>query len=182
MAGGINLSAGVEVQAPVPADNRSFNGTVPYTSVAQALSLIKPFQRYKELLVYIGADANSAVTYWFKDGVADANLVEKIVTVDVSGKADKLTHIAIEANITLDSSHNGNVLIVLQPNIVINIPPNLPADFNCVITSTNGNNYSFSADASLSVQYPSGLSFGENETCAISSFTHNGSNLILIRP
>ena len=77
MAGGIPLSSGIEVESQRPADARSYNVDVPYVSVSEALALIPTFKRFPKLEVYIGATANSAQIYWFKEGIEDADLVLK---------------------------------------------------------------------------------------------------------
>jgi hypothetical protein len=72
MPNGIQLSSGVLVGQPVPLDAK-FG---PYNSTADALNDIALGLRYQGLTVGIKS-GGSVVEYWFKDGVSDANFVEK---------------------------------------------------------------------------------------------------------
>ena len=72
MPTGIELSAGIVVGAAKPIDAKYG----PYASTAAALADIPAATRYKGLTV--GVETSGAVTeYWFRDGTADANFVEK---------------------------------------------------------------------------------------------------------
>jgi hypothetical protein len=72
MPTGIELSAGVVVGAARPLDAKYG----PYATTTAALADIPAATRYKGLTV--GIESSGAVTeYWFRDGVADANFVEK---------------------------------------------------------------------------------------------------------
>jgi hypothetical protein len=72
MPTGIELSAGIVVGAAKPIDAKYG----PYASTAAALADITSATRYKGLTV--GIESSGAVTeYWFRDGTADANFVEK---------------------------------------------------------------------------------------------------------
>jgi hypothetical protein len=77
MPSGIQLSSGVLVGQPVPLDAK-FG---PYDTVALALADLTSGFRYQGLTVGIKS-GNSIVEYWFKDGVADANFVEKVVAAN----------------------------------------------------------------------------------------------------
>lgn len=67
----INLSDSIRVGQQKPVDDKYFNGLSPYTSTAQVLLLVPVTQRHQGLKVNI-----AGVEYWFKDGIADINLVE----------------------------------------------------------------------------------------------------------
>jgi len=72
MPTGIELSAGIVVGAAKPIDAKYG----PYASTAAALADIPAATRYKGLTV--GVETSGAVTeYWFRDGTADANFVQK---------------------------------------------------------------------------------------------------------
>ena len=73
MPTGISLSAGVVVGQSKPLDAKYG----PYTSTAAALADIPVSTRYKGLTV--GIELNGKITeYWFQEGTADANFIEKI--------------------------------------------------------------------------------------------------------
>lgn len=85
---GIELSAGIVVGGNKPVDAK-FG---PYASTAAALADIGSTLRYKGLTVGI-ENAGQVVEYWFRNGVANADLVEKIPTSgisDISGLQDNL--------------------------------------------------------------------------------------------
>ena len=74
---GIELSAGIVVGANKPVDAK-FG---PYASTAAALADIGLTLRYKGLTV--GIETGGQVTeYWFRDGVANSDLVEKITPLE----------------------------------------------------------------------------------------------------
>lgn len=73
MPTGISLSAGVVVGQSKPLDAKYG----PYTSTAAALADIPVSTRYKGLTV--GIELNGKITeYWFQEGTADTNFIEKI--------------------------------------------------------------------------------------------------------
>ena len=74
---GIELSAGIVVGANKPVDAK-FG---PYASTAAALADIGTTLRYKGLTVGIET-GGQVVEYWFRDGVANADLVEKITPLE----------------------------------------------------------------------------------------------------
>jgi hypothetical protein len=77
MPTGIELSAGIVVGAAKPIDAKYG----PYASTAAALADIGPALRYKGLT--IGIESGSAVVeYWFRDGTANADFVEKITPLE----------------------------------------------------------------------------------------------------
>jgi|GEM_PF-5333643 len=85
---GIELSAGIVVGSNKPVDAKYG----PYASTAAAIADIGAALRYKGLTVGIEA-SGKVIEYWFRDGVANANLVEKIPTSgisDISGLQDNL--------------------------------------------------------------------------------------------
>lgn len=65
----INLSDSILIGQQKPVDDRYFNQLVPYTSVAEANSLIPVAKRHIGLFVNI----NSAL-YWYNGGISDVNL------------------------------------------------------------------------------------------------------------
>ena len=74
----INLADNIRVGQQKPIDDKYFNGLSPYTNVAQAKSLILSAVRHRGLTVNV-----AGVEWWWKDGIADNQLVVK--TVDLSG-------------------------------------------------------------------------------------------------
>jgi hypothetical protein len=68
----ITLNDNLQIQANKNIDNRYG----PYVSLAAALAGIATFQRSRGLTIGI-IEAGLLKEYWFKDGVADINLVEK---------------------------------------------------------------------------------------------------------
>ena len=76
---GIELSAGIVVGANKPVDAKYG----PYASTAAALADIGLTLRYKGLTV--GIETGGQVTeYWFRDGVTNSDLVEKITPLEAS--------------------------------------------------------------------------------------------------
>lgn len=69
----ILLNDSIKVQGGKPVEDKRLNNGVPYTSVDQVNSLIIPTDRYISLEVLI----NDKI-YWYKDGIEDQNLVEKL--------------------------------------------------------------------------------------------------------
>ena len=74
----INLADNIRVGQQKPIDDKYFNGLSPYTNVAQAKTLILSAVRHRGLTVNV-----AGVEWWWKDGIADNQLVVK--TVDLSG-------------------------------------------------------------------------------------------------
>jgi hypothetical protein len=77
MPTGIELSSGVLVGSPKSLDAKYG----PYDTVALALADILAGLRHQGLTVGIKS-GGSVVEYWFKDGVADADFVEKVVAAN----------------------------------------------------------------------------------------------------
>jgi hypothetical protein len=73
MPSGITLAAGVLVGSPIALDAKYG----PYDTAALALADLTSGLRYQGLTVGIKS-GSSIVEYWFKDGVGDANFVEKV--------------------------------------------------------------------------------------------------------
>jgi len=79
MPTGIELSAGIVVGASKPIDAKYG----PYASTAAALADITSALRYKGLT--IGIESGSAVVeYWFRDGITNADFVEKIIPLEAT--------------------------------------------------------------------------------------------------
>ena len=76
---GIELSAGIVVGANKPVDAKYG----PYASTAAALADIGLTLRYKGLTVGIET-GGQVVEYWFRNGVANADLVEKITPLEAT--------------------------------------------------------------------------------------------------
>lgn len=70
MGAGIPLSKGTYIESQNPNDAKYFNDTQPWTSVAEVLAGIPIGERHIGLTVNI-----DKVEYWFKEGIADADLV-----------------------------------------------------------------------------------------------------------
>lgn len=71
----VQLTPGILIVNPYPLDFKYFNSVTqtPYTDVAEVLTQVTSGYRHQGLTVNI-----AGVEYWFKEGVADANLVLKI--------------------------------------------------------------------------------------------------------
>jgi hypothetical protein len=80
----INLNDNINVSAPLPIDSRYGNGSslpfTAYTSTTTA-NTATAGKRYIGLTVIVGTPP---VEYWYKDGIADANLVPKYYNVVTS--------------------------------------------------------------------------------------------------
>lgn len=73
----IILNDNIKANIAKPLEDKRMNNGVPYTDVAQANSLLNPVvDRYESLEVVIGTPSNWSI-YWYKDGVADSDLVLK---------------------------------------------------------------------------------------------------------
>ena len=68
----IVLDDNIRVGQQKPADDKYFNNLVPYTSVAEANTLLLQSIRHIGLTINI-----NNVEYWYKDGIDDINLVIK---------------------------------------------------------------------------------------------------------
>ncbi len=82
----INVNDNFNVSAPLPIDGRYGNGSaLPFTSYASASSansFIPSGKRYVGLTVLVGTPA---VEYWYRSGIADADLVPKFYNFTDSG-------------------------------------------------------------------------------------------------
>jgi hypothetical protein len=81
----INLNDNINVSAPLPIDNRYGNGSsLPFTAYASttAANTATASRRYIGLTVVIGTPP---VEYWYRNGIADADLVPKYYNVVTSG-------------------------------------------------------------------------------------------------
>jgi hypothetical protein len=89
---GFQFAKPFDVTNPVSTDKRygKFNGsiTTPFSSKAEALDLIKPALRYQGLQCVILNGASIGL-YWWRDGVADEQLVLLQTDVDLSNYQQK---------------------------------------------------------------------------------------------
>lgn len=78
----IQLNTNIKIAAPTPFDKRylserTVNGSpLPYSATTEVISVIPISERYNGLSVLITIGGVN-IEYWFKDGVADINLIEK---------------------------------------------------------------------------------------------------------
>lgn len=73
----ITLNDNIRANIAKPLEDKRMNNGVPYTSVAQANSLLNPVvDRYESLEVVIGTPSNWSI-YWYKGGTADPDLILK---------------------------------------------------------------------------------------------------------
>lgn len=73
----IILNDNIRANIAKPLEDKRMNNGVPYTSVAQANSLLNPVvDRYESLEVVIGTPSNWSI-YWYKNGKADTDLILK---------------------------------------------------------------------------------------------------------
>lgn len=86
MATTINTNFGI--LAPNPIDDR-YNSTrlssgrqLPYSGITEVISIIPESRRYPGLTVLIDSGA-TAVEYWFREGVADGDLIPKTIDVNI---------------------------------------------------------------------------------------------------
>ena len=145
----IQLSDNIRVGQQLPIESKYFNGTVPYTDVAQAESLITIGLRHRGLTVNI-----NGVEYWFKDGIADGDLVLKESNAKLVALPFTTDHLAITnneyvvndlvyygGNVYRCIANNDSLTPDLAPLYWINLGAGFPlvqqpADWN----STSGNN------------------------------------------
>lgn len=76
----ITLNDNIDLASSKPLDNRYG----PYNSVATAVASIPAFKRFQGLTVGIIVQG-AVVDYWFRDGVADSNLILKTAGGDGGG-------------------------------------------------------------------------------------------------
>jgi hypothetical protein len=117
---GFQFAKPFDVTNPVSTDKRygKFNGsiTTPFASKAEALDLIKPALRYQGLQCVI-ANGASIGLYWWRDGVADEQLVLLQTDVDISGKADKAY---VDSQDNVEATARQNADSNLQGQVTIN--------------------------------------------------------------
>ena len=75
----IKLSDNIRVRQQKPLEDKYFNELVPYTSISQVNNLLPQAVRHIGLTVNINKEE-----YWYKDGIADSNLVLKITNNDIN--------------------------------------------------------------------------------------------------
>lgn len=86
MATTLNTNFGIS--APNPIDDRynsarlSSGRQLPYSGTSEVISTIPESRRYPGLTVLIDSGA-TAVEYWFREGVADVDLIPKTVDIDI---------------------------------------------------------------------------------------------------
>lgn len=89
---GFQFAKPFDVTNPVSTDKRygkyTGSATIPFASVAEAIDLIKLPLRYQGLQCVIANGTGSINLYWWRNGIADDQLVLLQTDVDVSGKAD----------------------------------------------------------------------------------------------
>ena len=78
----IILNDNLKINVGKPVDSKYLNGLVPYVNIAEVNSVIPIAERYVGLTVNIVNEE-----YWYKDGVADGQLVEKITASGGTGLA-----------------------------------------------------------------------------------------------
>lgn len=114
----IPLSDNVRVGQQKPVEDKSFNGLTPYSSVAQANSLLPVAIRHLNLTVHITdpLDPTNAIEYWYKGGIANANLVPKT--------SSNIEYNSIVLTATTDDSIQDNRLIGVELTDLLRISGN----------------------------------------------------------
>lgn len=107
----IQLSDNIRVGQRLPLESKYFNGTQPYTDVTQAETLILTGLRHQGLTVNI-----AGVEYWFKDGIANGQLVIKNTGSTPSGAA--LTKVD-DTNVTLTLGGSPNTALLAATSITV---------------------------------------------------------------
>jgi hypothetical protein len=159
---GIELSAGIVVGANKPVDAK-FG---PYASTAAALADIGSTLRYKGLTVGI-ENAGQVVEYWFRNGVANADLVEKITPLEATniiGLSDFI--VAAAPGLSINSTiRYGNGTSVTFPidGIVSNDPESVLVALNGV-TQAPVTDYSVS-EASGTITFDAAPAAGTQIAC-----------------
>jgi hypothetical protein len=162
MPAGIELSAGIVVGAAKPIDAKYG----PYASTAAALADIGPALRYKGLT--IGIESGSAVVeYWFRDGTANADFVEKITPLEaenIIGLSDFIIASApgLQINTTVRIG-DGTTTTFPIDGLVGNDPEHVLVALNGV-TQTPGTDYTVS-EASGTITFDVAPSAGMQISC-----------------
>jgi hypothetical protein len=73
----INLSDGIRVGQQKPIDDKYYNGLSPYADTAAVNTGILSAVRYTGLTVAISDGSGGVIEYWYKDGIANVDLVIK---------------------------------------------------------------------------------------------------------
>ena len=128
MANSVNLPKGIRtLTADAPVESKYFNiaGT-PYTNTAQVISEIVEAIRHKGLTVAV-ANGASIQEYWFKDGVADLDLIVKSFEVSVWTKTGD----------NIRNNNVGDIEVQLQSNKKFKIVNSLGSEIGYI--DNNGN-------------------------------------------
>jgi hypothetical protein len=109
----IELNDNIKVVAPKPSDPRYFKASnVPWSSTAEVNANIPSTERHRGLTVNI-----NGVEYWYKVGILDANLINKVSVLTSTDVRDALgytpedaankykTTVNIVANVPLSVTH-----------------------------------------------------------------------------
>jgi hypothetical protein len=159
---GIELSAGIVVGANKPVDAKYG----PYASTAAALADIGLTLRYKGLTVGIET-GGQVVEYWFRNGVANADLVEKITPLEATniiGLSDFI--VAAAPGLSINSTiRYGNGTSVTFPidGLVSNDPESVLVALNGV-TQAPTTDYTVS-EASGTITFDSAPTAGTQIAC-----------------
>lgn len=136
---GIELSAGIVVGAAKPVEAKYG----PYASTTAALADIGPTLRYKGLTVGIET-AGQVTEYWFRDGVTNSDLVEKITPLEaenITGLSDFIVASAPGLSITTTThTATGNTDTYSVSGLASADPSHVLVSLNGV-TQTPGTDY-----------------------------------------
>ena len=159
---GIELSAGIVVGANKPVDAK-FG---PYASTAAALADIGTTLRYKGLTVGIET-GGQVVEYWFRDGVANSDLVEKITPLEaenIIGLTEFISAAApsLSINSTIRYGDGSSVTFPID-GLVSNDPESVLVALNGV-TQSPGTDYTVS-EASGTITFDSAPAAGTQIAC-----------------
>lgn len=138
----IILNDNIDTRAGKPTDNRfgtALLGTTGYyTSVTDANNATPSYQRYIGLTVGIKSGAGPIVEYWYANGIANADLVQKIGSV--VGASNGLA-VATGGNIVLGGTLTQATTITTSPTTPLNFAGlttnNTPT--NILVTDGSGN-------------------------------------------
>jgi hypothetical protein len=153
----LELPFSVKVLDALPLDAKFMNGNVPYTSIAQANSIIGIGIRHPLLVVNI-----NNVEYHYKDGITDANLVIK--TIDLFIKIVK--DAAIARTLSL-ADFNTTILFTGSNPVTLTLPTDaavaLPIGYRVKVTQ-RGAGVVTSSSAGLTVVSDCGFASATGET------------------
>jgi hypothetical protein len=126
----------------------------PWPTYNDALTAFSPLVRENGLTVAVSGDDGSIVEYWYRDGVADNNLVLK------SNAQISVTDLNITTTFTdLDSNKIFHFDTTTQPLSAI-FPDSLSNGFNVAVMNTGTNNLVLSASQLNSVGTTIGARYG----------------------